>query len=79
MLTDFLANIRGKFVIDIGGQLAQDAQTSAFPMSVWPPSRGSLPLRFGRATLCHMEQSLRYPRESWLWSMSGSPRLRALR
>lgn len=55
MLTNFLANIRGKFVIDIGGQLAQDAQTSAFSMSVWLPSCGSLPFPFGRATLCHME------------------------
>ncbi len=41
MLTNFLANIYGQFVIDIGGQLAKDAQTSAFPMGVWLPSRGS--------------------------------------
>lgn len=66
MLTNFLANIRGKFVIDIGGQLAQDAQTSAFPMSVWLPGRCSMLFPLGRATLCHMEQSLRYPCESWL-------------
>jgi hypothetical protein len=66
MLMNFLANIRGKFVIDIGGQLAQDAQTSAFSMSVWLPSCGSLPFPFGSATLCHMEQSLCYPRELWL-------------
>jgi len=34
MPTNFLANIRGKFVVDIGGQLAKDAQAPAFPMSV---------------------------------------------
>gem|GEM_PF-2061215 len=66
MLTNFLANIRGKFVIDIGGQLAKDAQASAFRRSVWLPSRCSMPFPLGSATLCHMEQSLRYPRESWL-------------
>lgn len=66
MLTNFLADIRRQLVIEIGGQLAQDAQTSAFPVGVWPSSRGSLLFPFGRATLCHMKQSLCYPRESWL-------------
>jgi hypothetical protein len=37
MLTNFLADIRRQFVVDIGGQLAKDAQTSAFSMRVWLP------------------------------------------
>jgi hypothetical protein len=39
MSTNFLANIRGEFVIDIGGQLAKNAQAPAFPMIVGVPSR----------------------------------------
>ena len=66
MLTNFLANIYGELVIDIGGQLAKDAQTSAFPMGVWWRNRWSLPFPLGRATLCHMKSSLRYLREAWV-------------
>jgi hypothetical protein len=39
MPTNFLANIRGKFVIDIGGQLAKDAEAPDFPMRMSVPSR----------------------------------------
>jgi hypothetical protein len=39
MSTNLLANIRGKFVIDVGGQLAKDTQAPAFPMRVAVPSR----------------------------------------
>jgi hypothetical protein len=36
---NLLANVGGEFIIDIGGQLAKDAQTSAFFMSLSFPSR----------------------------------------
>jgi hypothetical protein len=39
MSPNFMADIRRQFVVDIGGQLAKDAQTSAFPMGVWLPGR----------------------------------------
>ena len=39
MPADFLTNTRGKFVIDISGQLAKDAQAPTFRMSMSMPSR----------------------------------------
>jgi hypothetical protein len=32
--TNFLANTRGKFVVDVGGQLAKDTQAPHFAMSM---------------------------------------------
>ena len=60
MPADFLTNTRGKFVIDIRGQLAKDAQAPPFRMSMSMPSRGRMPLPPGNPTFCHVDRFLRY-------------------
>lgn len=61
MPTNFLANTRGKLVIDIGRQPAKDTQTPAFLMS--------MPLPPGIATFCHVDQSLRYRVSRGRWML----------
>jgi hypothetical protein len=39
MSTNFLANIRGKFIVDISGQPAKDAKAPAVRMDMSVPGR----------------------------------------
>jgi hypothetical protein len=51
--TNFLANISCEFIIDIGGQLTENAQASALPMVMLMPTRRGACLLSGSLALCH--------------------------
>jgi hypothetical protein len=78
MPANFPANTPGKFVIDIGGQLAKDIQAPAFPVIVPVPSRCGMLLPPIRATFGHRERVLHKLSQSCSWSVNASSRPRAL-
>ena len=57
MAANLVANVSGEFIIDIGGQLAQDAQTVGFPMRLFLPGRYRGSLSFRPLTWCHVKHS----------------------
>lgn len=50
---NFPANISCEFIVDIGGQLTENAQASALPMVMLMPSRRSACSLSGSVALCH--------------------------
>lgn len=61
MSANFVANVSCEFIIDIGGQLTENVQASAFPVVMLMPScRGPCPLCRSVA-LCHRTVSSAIP------------------